>query len=474
MSRALRIAVVGGGISGVAAAVRCVELAGERGRPVELRLYEASNRLGGVISTHRRESCLLEGGPDALFTEKPWGLDFAKKVGLSSRTISTNPEFRSSFIALRDRLLPVPEGFYLLAPSKIWPLAASPIFSPAAKLRMLLDLVLPSRSNAPDESLASFVRRRLGREALERMAQPMVAGIYSADAEELSLEATFPQFRQWEKKYGSVIRGMWLARQARKTAPERGPRYSLFVSFEGGMESLIECAARCLPPESIRLETEIRSIRREGEVFRLSGPGIDAEADAVCLALPAFRSAGLLESLDGPCAKLLRDIPYHSGATVNLIYNEADVPYALEGFGFVVPAIEEKSISGCTFSSVKFLGRAPRNRVVLRAFIGGRRAEELLKRSDAEVAERAGAEVKKILNLSGAPLFVSVHRYESALPQYLVGHLDKIGQIEDRVAGMSGVALAGNGYRGVGIPDCIRSGEKAAEKLFNDAALKSR
>lgn len=467
-AKAPKVAVVGGGISGLAAALRLQELARERGLGIDLKLYESANRLGGVLSTVRREGCLLEGGPDAIFTEKPWGLDFIRKVGLAEQVIGTNPEFRTSFIALRGRLMPVPEGFYLLAPSRLMPLIDTPIFTLAGKLRMLADFVLPARRGSGDESLASFVRRRLGREALDRMAQPMVAGIYSSDPEDLSLRATFPAFLEWEKKHGSVIRGMLIHRRARRAGSERGPRYGLFVSLEDGMESLVRQAAGKLPSGCIRLGAEVRGISRKEKGFRLEGRDFHSEVDAVCLALPAPRCAGLLKEPGSGWPELLGGIPYRSGAVVNLIFREEDLRYRLDGFGFVVPAIEGRAISGCTFSSVKFAGRAPRDRVVLRAFVGGRRAEELLSRPDAEVSARAATEVRDILKISGAPLFASIHRHPAALPQYRVGHLDRVAEIEKKVSETPGLALAGNAYRGVGIPDCIRSGELAAEKIVSD------
>lgn len=470
-----RAVVVGGGISGLAAAVKLVELSHSTQTPLEVVLVEAGQKLGGSISSLKKDGCLLEAGPDAIFTEKPWGLDFCRKLGLEDELIGTNPQFRTSFVAAQGKLVPVPEGFYLLAPSRILPLLATPLFSGWGKIRMLCDLLIPakrsgSKDGIQDESLASFVRRRLGKEALERMAQPMVAGIYSADPEDLSLKATFPSFLDWEKKYGSVIRGLLIRRYSQPPQATRGPRYGLFVSLAGGLQGLVDRAFQRLPKDAVRLGTEIREVARHDSPrrkFRLVGNGFDMETDALCLAVPAFQSAKLLRPLDPELASELDQISYHSGITVNLIYKEEDVPYELDGFGFVVPRSEKRFISGCTFSSVKFPFRAPKSKVVLRAFAGGRSCGEWIARDHREIEQAVRKDLNDILGLSADPLHVFVHRHPDSLPQYRVGHVELVKRIENRLQAITGLTLAGNAYRGPGIPDCVHSGEQAAEAMFN-------
>ena len=460
--------VIGGGITGLACALRLLELGREKNFPVQVLLIESSGKLGGVISTLRQDGCVLELGPDAIFTEKSWGLDFLKKLGLEKAVVDTNPGFRKSFVATRGKLYPVPEGFYLLAPSRIFPLIFSPIFSVRGKLRALCDLFIPAKAEDGDESLESFVLRRLGKEVLERMAQPMVGGVYSSDLKDMSLKATFPRFLELERDYGSVIRGLASGRKVSGAGPVRGPRYSLFVSLERGLERLVEKAREKIGEERIRFQTETEAVYAEQGRFKIRCEGFEVEADALCLACPAHRSSKILDSLDGGLAGNLAQIPYRSGATVNLVYKKEDIPRPLDGFGFVVPEIEKSFISGCTFSSVKFLKRAPVGRVVLRAFAGGRSRAEFLGLSDGEIETKARADLKKFLGVSAAPLFSVVRRYPDSLPQYRVGHPELVKKIENRLRNFRGLALAGNYFYGTGIPDCVRSGELAAEKMMGD------
>ncbi len=466
--------MVGGGISGIAAALKLLELKKEKKLPIEVILLESSQRLGGVISSFKWHQCLLEIGPDAVFTEKPQGLAFIRKIGLESDIVQTNPQCRKSYIAMDDALHPVPEGFYLLAPTKLWPLLTTPIFSIKAKLRMLLEPLIPRKNSGAqnghvhDESLDSFVRRRLGREALERMAQPMVAGIYSADPKELSLASTFPKFLEWERQYGSVVWGIWRRRAQMKLGGASGPRYSLFISLKDGMQSLIDAAAAKIPAESVRIGAELRSISRdpENKRFKLRGADFEMEADAICLALPAPKSAELVRNVHPELAGDLSKIQYASGMTVNLVFDRAALPQSPQGFGFVVPAVENRLISGCTFASVKFLGRSPDDKIILRAFIGGGSAVvPWMSKTDAEIVGRVRLELAQILKLTDEPKASFVHRYHTSTPQYKVGHLDLLNSIDQHLKGAPGIALAGNAYGGIGIPDCIQGGENAADKL---------
>ncbi|MBM3459936.1 MAG: protoporphyrinogen oxidase, partial [Armatimonadetes bacterium] len=303
----MKVVVVGGGVSGLAAAHRLTELAAESGRPLALQLLEAGRHLGGVIQTELRGEFVLEGGPDSMITDKPWGLALARRLGLEGELIGTSSEHRRSFVVHRGRLEPVPEGFQLLAPSRFGPLLATPIFSLPGKARMALDLVLPTRPTDEDESLGAFVLRRLGREALERMAQPMIAGIYGADPMHLSLKATLPRFLDMERESGSVIRGMWsrarkAARSGAGQAPQTGvsgARYGLFVTFRRGMQTLTDALAARLPTGSVRLGTPVAELRRTAdgwEVCPKEGPPLPC--DRVVLGLPGYRMAPLLRALD--------------------------------------------------------------------------------------------------------------------------------------------------------------------------------
>jgi protoporphyrinogen/coproporphyrinogen III oxidase len=459
---AKRIVVVGGGISGLAAAHRLVELGVDRS---QITLLEASGRLGGTLDTEQRDGFLLERGPDSFISEKPEALALAKRLGLESRLIETNDQYRRSFIVRNGRLRPVPEGFQLLAPSRVWPFITTDIFSLTGKLRIAAELLLPRENGREDESLASFVRRRLGREALERMAQPMVGGIYTADPETLSLRATLPRFLDMERDHRSVILAMM--RQGQK-AGTSGARYSLFLSFDRGMEVLVDALIGVVP--NVRLKTRIEKVSFDSRTWRMKADsGKTFEADAVCLALPAYVAARLLEDVNPRLAAQLNAIRYASTATINFAYPRAAIKHPLNGFGFVVPFVEKRSLIACTFSSVKFAGRAPEDHVLLRAFAGGALQPDVFALDESTLVTRIGVDLRELLNIDRSPLFTEIAKWERSMPQYEVGHLDRVQAIENEVRGLPGLALAGNAYRGAGIPDCIRSGESAAESLVTEA-----
>ncbi|MFN3653336.1 MAG: protoporphyrinogen oxidase [Armatimonadota bacterium] len=467
-----RIVVIGGGVTGLAAAHRLVELRRERGLDLQVQLLEAGPRLGGVIGTELRGEFVLEQGPDSIITDKPWGVALARRIGLEGELVGTNDEHRRSFVVRGGQLVPVPEGFQLLAPSRFAPLAASPIFSWGGKARMALDLVIPPRRDDADESLGGFVLRRLGREALDRMAQPMIAGIYGADPMELSLRATLPRFLDMEREHGSVIRGMWARMrqaQARTSAGNgeksgvSGARYGLFASFRRGMQTLTDALAARLPEGAARLEKPVRALERDGSGWRVVLEGEEIAADGVVVALPAYRAADLVAPHEAELAVVLRSVPYASAATLSLCYRREDVPHPLDGFGFVVPKLEGLTLHGCTFTNVKYPHRAPAGVALLRAFLG---EGALQGRGREEVEARVRADLRKLLGITAEPQFTVFWRGEQVMPQYRVGHLERVGEIERRVEALPGLRLAGNAYRGVGIPDCIHSAETAVEGLL--------
>jgi oxygen-dependent protoporphyrinogen oxidase len=485
----LRIVVIGGGIAGLAAAHRFQEIARERSQPLEVLLIEGSARPGGVVGTERREGFLLERGPDSFLTEKPYALDLCRRLGLAERLIGVRPSHGRSFLVRSGRLLPIPDGFQLLAPSRLRPFLGSPIFSWPGKLRMAMDWVLPPRRDDGDESLAAFVERRLGREALERMAQPLIAGIYGADPQSLSLRATMPRFFEMERAHGSVIRAIMAQRRARRVggsgqATDRntrgarrsaagvsGTRYARLASLSEGMQALVDALVERLPEGALRLSTRVRELRPQQDgTWRIGVAGSSAlrtveqiEADAVCLALPACQAAALVEPFDAALADRLAAIPYVSSSTISLAYRRAEVPHPLDGSGFVVPATERRALLSCTFSSSKFAGRAPEGHVLLRGFLG---ASEIGAGDDATLLAAVRSDLRDLLGITAAPGFAVITRHRQARPQYTVGHLDRIAAIEAGIGRYPGLAVAGSAYRGAGVPDCVRSGEEAAERLL--------
>jgi oxygen-dependent protoporphyrinogen oxidase len=473
-----RVVVVGGGISGLAAAHRLRESrARGAGGGVEVLLLEASDRLGGTVRTHRREGFLIEGGPDSFISEKPEALALAKRIGVGHRLVETNERHRRSFVVRGGRLRPTPEGFQLLAPSRMLPFLTTDIFTWRGKARMALDLVLPRRRGAngqDDESLAAFVRRRLGREALERMAQPMVGGIYTADPESLSLRATMPRFLEMERRDRSLILSMWkagrrAAEDARHGRGASGARYSLFLSFDEGTQVLTDAVAARLPEASVRLNTKVSALRPEPGARRwtvTTDGGETFNADAVCLALPAYAAARLLRDVDDPLADELEAIPYASTATVNLAYRRADVPHPLDGFGFVVPFVERRATLACTFSSVKFSGRAPEGHALLRAFVGGALQPEMFELEEDRMVEAVRRDLRDLLGVEAAPLFAHVEKWPRSMAQYHLGHAARVARLRARLCELPTLALCGNAYGGAGLPDCVRAGEAAAESLL--------
>jgi oxygen-dependent protoporphyrinogen oxidase len=468
------VVIIGGGITGLTTCYRLHRQALAQSLPLDVWLLEASDRLGGLLATTHEQGLLLEHGPDCFITNKPWGVQLCEELELQGEMIGTTTEHRRSFIVRHGKLCPVPQGLYLMIPGSLWSFAASPMMSWRGKLRMGLDLVLPRRALAAggdeeDESLAQFVTRRLGREALERVAQPMVGGIYTADPAKLSLRATMPHFLEMEQRHGSLIRA--LRHQQRQTAQQgaSGPRYGLFASFRHGMQTLVERLESCLPADRIRLRTRVAGVAHQPAtsawIVRLERqPGI--KADAVCLALPAPQAAALLNPVDADLAAELQ-IPYASSAIMNMVWRRRDVSHPLNGMGFVVPAVENRALIACSFSSVKFAGRAPEDQVLLRAFVGGAMHQEQFEQADEAIQRAVLHDLRELLGVRGDPLFVSLRRWPQSMAQYHLGHLQRVSRIESLVSRLSGLVLAGNAYHGVGVPDCIRSGNEAAQTLLD-------
>lgn len=466
-----KVVVLGGGITGLAAAHRLHEL----DPSVEIVLLEASHRLGGVLETSHEQGYLLEGSADNFITNVPWGVDLCRRVGLADELLETNDAERRAFVVHRGKLLPVPEGFALMAPARIGPIIASPVLSLAGKLRLAMERFIPARREADDESLASFARRRLGGEVFERIVQPLVGGIYTADPERLSMQAALPRFVEMERTYGSLIRGTRAEQRARGRSggEESGARYGLFAAPRGGMESLAQAIAARLPQDTARLNSRAERVtRRSGGgwlvevVDTASGQQDTIEADAVIVALPAMHAARLVDSFDAELAGELKQIEYAGCAIVLAAYRREQFARPVEGFGFVVPEIEGRQIIAGSYSSQKFAGRAPQDEVLLRVFLGGACHPEIEQLDDTELQRIATSELKELLQVRGEPRFSTVRRWSGAMPQYHLGHVARVAHLFELANKHAGIALAGNAYHGVGVPTCIRSGEQAAARIL--------
>lgn len=462
-----RVIVIGGGLTGLAAAHRLVMRSAGLRRPIEVRLLEAKERLGGAIWTDHRDGFLLEGGADSFITNKPAGVELCRELGLSDQLIGTDSTRRRSFVVRSGRLLPVPDGFVMMAPSRLAPILTSPILSWRGKVRLILERFVPRNADGADESLGSFAKRRLGREVFDRLVQPLVGGIYTADPNELSLAATLPQFAAMEREHGSLTRAAH--RQSRDDRAGSGARYGLFASLREGMDTLPRALAAALPSGVVHTNAPVRRILRPdpaGPWWVEPSEGPPIEAAAVLLATEAHASARLVDGFDPELSLQLRSIPYASSIVANVGYRRDAIAHPLDGFGAVIPAIEGRSILATSFSSVKFPGRAPADSVLLRVFIGGATQPHLYDLDDAAIEAIIIRELGDLIGASGNPLFVEIARHHRAMPQYTMGHLERVSAIRACQARHSGLALAGNAFGGVGIPDCIRSGREQADALL--------
>ncbi|MFN0056703.1 MAG: protoporphyrinogen oxidase [Planctomycetales bacterium] len=463
-----RVAVIGGGVAGLAAIVRLHDLASSQERPLEMTLFEASPRLGGIVGTRSLAGYRVETGADSFITNKPWAVALCRRLGLEERLIPTDERYRRSLVLRRGTPVAVPDGFQLLAPVDVGAVLKSPIFSWRGKLRMALEYLLPrGGTDQPDESLAHFVRRRFGREALDRLVQPLVGGIYTSDPERLSLRATMPRFLEMEREHRSLIRA--LRRQAGGEPAASGARYGLFTTPRNGISELIDTLAALVSHVgTVRLDTPIARLTRGDTASIVVEPvrGEPLAFDAVIVATPAYAAADLISPLSSAGAAPLRRIEYASTAIVVSGHRLSDVQHPLDAFGLVVPAIERRKILAVSFTSRKFPDRAPAGCVQLRTFVGGAMQPELMQLSDDQIVGIVRSELESILGVTWRPDFTLVARWNRSMPQYHVGHLELVAQIERELEALPRLALAGSAYHGVGLPDSIHSGELAAERVF--------
>ncbi len=483
----MQVAIVGGGIAGLATAYFLQEKARAQGRAVNYTLIEGEPSLGGKIQSARENGFVVEGGPDSFITNKLAAIELCRELGLGDRLIRTNDAARKVFVWSRGALRPMPEGVMLIIPTRLMPFVRSPLISWPGKLRMGLDALIPARRDGRDESLAHFVRRRLGNEALDRIAEPMIAGIYVADAEYLSLKSTFPRFIDMEMKYGGLLRGVLAQKRAARKAscqakPSNGNGHSngngngksdttMFMTLRGGLSELIETLTDRLDPGSIMTGRPAVDVcpDADGHGYQLTlHDGTRLSADAVVFATPTYATANLLQDVDAALAAQLRSIRYVSTATVSLGFRRSDLEQGLDGFGFVVPRSEKRRVLACTYSSTKFDGRAPEGHVLLRAFVGGAHAEHLAELDDEVLEKMVRGELWSMMGIRARPVLSKVYRWHKANPQYDVGHAERVAQIEQLASAHRGIYLTGAAYRGVGIPDCVENGAHIADQLLQD------
>jgi oxygen-dependent protoporphyrinogen oxidase len=476
------VVIVGGGISGLATAYYLQRHAAEANQPMRYALLERAPTVGGKIVTEHIDGYgdapfVIEGGPDSFITQKPWALQLAREIGLEDHLLGTNDHLRKTYVLNKGKPTPLPDGVMLIVPTRFAPFAMSPLISPLGKLRMALEWFIPQRSDDEDETLANFVLRRLGAEALDKIAEPLLSGIYNADSEKQSLLATFPRFRELEKKHGSLIRGMLAARSngpAKAATPSqpvnngKSKPLSAFISFRGGAQELVNALLPKLTGD-IRLNTGVTAITQrsqtsqEGYQLTLSNGSTISTAHVV-MATPAFVTADLLKELAPDAAARLASIRYVSTGTLSLGFKRSEVRHPLNGFGVVIPRSENRPINAITWSSTKFDHRAPSDHVLIRVFFGGSRNPEMVDRSDEELLAIARSELDTLLGIDATPVLHRLFRWQKATPQYDVGHLQLVDAIEAALP--AGIYVTGSPYRGIGIPDCVHQAQQTADHLW--------
>jgi oxygen-dependent protoporphyrinogen oxidase len=474
------VAVIGGGVSGLAAAHRLLKLVPN----VQVRVYEASDRLGGPLHTIRTRDSVLEQGADSFLITKPAALELCRELGLADQLVPTNEHHRRALVVRNGKLLPVPEGFVLMQPRNLRAIWRSPVLSLRGKLRLLAEPLVrrPRAALEPDhdENVASFAIRRLGREAYERLVEPLMAGIFVADAHKLSLAATYPEFLQAEREYGSLRASLRASTSKARggeddssyeiaTRPQpAAARYGQFVTLRRGLRSLIDALADALPDDAVQLHASIERVEcdRPGRwVIHLGHVQRPAAFDAIVIATSAPQAGRLLAGCDNDLSKQLGSIEYASSAVVTLVYQRDQIDRPLDGFGAVVPSIERRPIIAASFLSVKFPGHVPASQAVVRVFMGGVFHPGMVDRDDADLIAIARQELGVLIGARGKPVGVHVARWRNAMPQYHVAHLKRVQKIEELASRHSGLKLVGSAYRGVGIPQCVHSGRLAAEQL---------
>ncbi len=459
-----RIGIVGGGISGLAAAF-AIEQRRRAGAEIEYTLYEASQSLGGVLRTDHIDGCVVEAGPDSFLTEKPWATDLCRELGLGDQLIGSNDADRKTYILTRGQLVEMPDGLMFMVPTKIFPTGLSPLFSWKTKLRMMRELFQPPRAAEHDESVADFVTRHYGSVMVDRLADPLLSGIYGGEAANLSVRAVLPRFAEMERTHGSLGRAMLAARKTIKKvgAVPRKPAPPIFTSLKNGMQQLADSVVSRLSAESLLTNASVQAIQREADSWVVSAGMRSDQFDSVIMALPAPQAALLLRRASPELATELAAIRYTSSITVGLGYGR-DVRQSLPpGFGFLVPRSEGKRMLAATFVHNKFPHRAPDDRALLRCFFAGIDAEDVWPIPDDQIVGIVRNELQQILGLRAEPLFARVYKWKSAMAQYGVGHLDRLERLRQKLPGL---ALAGNAFRGIGVPDCVRSGSEAVKLLL--------
>jgi oxygen-dependent protoporphyrinogen oxidase len=466
-----RIAIIGGGISGLSAAYT-IEEKRRAGAQVEYVLFESKLRLGGVIVTERVDGCVVEAGPDSFLTEKPWAADLCTRLGLGDQLVGSNDSQRKTYIAAKNKLTEIPDGLMFMVPTKIMPAIRSPLFSVRTKIHMAAEWFHAPRRRSEDETVAQMVERHYGPEMVEILADPMLSGIYGGEASELSVRAVLPRFAEMEAKHGSLGRGMVSARKKARAAAKE-PARPIFTSLRDGMYQMVDSLVVSLDSDAVKTSVPVEQLARELNRWTVSAGYQTDQFDGVIVAAPAPAAALVLQGTDESLASELRGIQYSSSVTVTLGYDDKVRHGLPPGFGFLVPRSAGRRMLAATFVHNKFPHRAPADRALIRCFLGGSRDEQILQSGEKEIVQIVRDELEQIVGsvLHAEPLFARVYKWRATMAQYSVGHLERVKRIESSLLRHPGLALAGNGYSGIGVPDCVRSGAEAASKILAEMGM---
>ncbi|MDP1991043.1 MAG: protoporphyrinogen oxidase, partial [Syntrophales bacterium] len=421
---------------------------------------------GGKLVTEKIGDLIVEGGPDSYLPEKYWSVQLIRKIGLADDMLCSNDEFKGTFIYSGGRLHRLPEGVMLMVPTMITPLATSSLISWPGKIRMGMELFVPRRKGHKDESLADFVTRRLGRECLEKIAEPLVAGIHTSNPDNMSVLAIFPRFIEMERKSGSLIKGMMDAMKRMPPPNPSGPSMTYFMSLKKGMQELAHGCVSYIGAERVKTGTVVASVVKKENSYRLAfSDGSTADFDAVVLATPSYVTKDILKTFDKELCDRLSAIEWSSSATVSLAFRKEDIRNPLQGFGFIVPRVENRRVNACTWSSIKWSHRAPEDTLLIRCFVGGGHHEELVSLGDDELFGIVLEELREIVGITAKPVFFKIYRWFRGMPRYTIGHLGRIAAIDEKLKAHRGLYLIGCSYRGIGIGDCVKSGFDAAAAI---------
>jgi len=451
------VAIVGAGISGLSTAYY-LSRAG-----IPCTLIDRRPKLGGVIMTEVVDGCVIEGGPDSFLAAKPWAMELIRELGLADEVIGSNDHLRVTYVLKRGRLVPLPDGLMMMVPTRILPMATTSLLGWSTKIRMATEWFRKSDgSPKPDRTVSEFIEDHYGREAVDYLAAPLLAGVYGGSPDELSVMSVLPRFAEIEAHYGSLSRGVLNERRKTAAAAQREP---LFRTLKGGLGQLVSTLESAAQSTTEIVHGAVEELEKAPGDFRLRVNGDWIVASDVVLACQAYEAAELLAGIDEMLSDLLNRIRYSSSMTVALGYEKRGFAHKLNGFGFLVPKVERRRLIACTWTGTKFSHRVTDERAVLRCFFGGTDDPTILEESDESVVKIARGDLRQIMDVTESPVFQRIHRWPRSMVQYTVGHQQRVEQIEERLGAIPGLHVAGNAYHGIGIPDCVRMGRQAATAI---------